>query len=222
MAGVGIWIIVGLVSVSGIETPEYTVIVEKDGYEVREYSPRIVAEVTMNKAYRAALNGGFRQLADYIFGNNATSAGDDKSEKIEMTAPVLEQEKDSEKIAMTAPVLEQEEANEETESHVIAFVMPKKYTIETLPKPNSPDVRIVELPAKQYAVLSFSGFVPEKKAAEKKAQLRELLDRDDIDALGEPLLAQYNPPWTPPFMRKNEVWIEVEFVEGTKTSDEKS
>jgi DNA gyrase inhibitor GyrI len=94
--------------------------------------------------------------------------------------------------------------------------MPSKYTLETLPKPNSPDVRIVEVPAKRYAVDRFSGTVTDDKAERKKRELLDALKRDKIETLGAPLLAQYNPPWTPPPMRRNEVMVEIvsEVVDG--------
>jgi len=208
MAGLSIWIAVGVISVAGIETPKYEVISEHDGYEVRQYAPHIVAEVTMNGEFRDAMNGGFRKLADYIFGNNTKVTGDAAagSENIEMTAPVLEREVRSEKIEMTAPVLEQQNT---PDARVVAFVMPDKYTIDTLPKPNNPDVKIVEVPAKRYAAIRFSGSVTDAKAAEKKQQLLEALKRDKIETVGAPLLAQYNPPWTPPPMRRNEVMVEI-------------
>ncbi|MBI5091879.1 MAG: heme-binding protein [Candidatus Hydrogenedentes bacterium] len=208
MVGLTIWIAVGVVSVAGIETPKYEVIAKHDGYEVRQYAPQIVAEVTMGGEFREAMNGGFRKLADYIFGNNTKviDGPASGSEKIEMTAPVLEQEVSSEKIKMTAPVLEQQS---KTDTRVVSFVMPSKYTLDTLPKPNNADVRVVEVPAKRYAVNRFSGTATQDKAAKKKQDLLDALKRDKIEAVGAPLLAQYNPPWTPPLMRRNEVMVEI-------------
>ncbi|GMW03557.1 MAG: hypothetical protein AMXMBFR84_46910 [Candidatus Hydrogenedentota bacterium] len=210
MIAVGAWIAVGLISVSGIETPKYSVLEKKDGYEIREYKPYIVAEVVVTGEFKEALNGGFRQVADYIFGNNTVADKEGESKEIAMTAPVLEQKPESQEIAMTAPVLEQQPAGDASEAHIVSFVMPSEYTMATLPKPNNPDVKLTEVSAKKYAVLEFSGFVPAKKADEKKEEIRGLAARDGLKTTGEPLLAQYNPPWTPPFMRKNEVWLEIE------------
>ena len=206
MAGLGIWIAVGLVSVAGIETPEYEVVSSHEGYEIREYKPYIAAEVTMEGDYRGAMNGGFRTLADYIFGNNAKADGSTDSESIAMTAPVMEQAAASEDIAMTAPVTEQQT---KSGARVVSFIMPSEYTMETIPKPNNPDVTLVEVPAKRYAAHRFSGRVPLKKADSKKQFLLDALARDGVTTVGEPMLAQYNPPWTPPFMRRNEVLIVV-------------
>jgi len=207
MIALSAWIAVGYASVAGIETPSYEIEAEHEGYAIRRYAPHLVAEVTVEGDFESALNGGFRQLADYIFGNNTAPGG--AQAEIAMTAPVQERRVQGEAIAMTAPVQEQAAADGKG-AHVVSFVMPSTYTVETLPKPNNPRVRIVEIPETRYAVLSFSGRVPEKRAAEKKAELAQKLAADGYTAIGEPILCQYNPPWTPPFMRKNEVWIEVE------------
>ena len=209
MLGLGAWILVGYVSVAGVEEPKYTVAESKGTYEIREYPAQLAAEVTVKAEYKEALNGGFRKLADFIFGNNAAptaTADTSKSEKIAMTAPVLEREAKSEKIAMTAPVLER---NAKDSAHVVSFMMPDTYTAATLPKPKNAEVKIIELPKRRYAVLRFSGTATSEKAQEMKRKLVELVARDGFDMAGEPILAQYNPPWTPPFMRRNEVWLEV-------------
>lgn len=205
MLAVGAWIAVGYLSVAGIETPAYEVVEEREGYEIRLYRPHIVAEVTVEDEYRDAMNSGFRKLADFIFGNN-TAPGAEGSAKIAMTAPVQEREVKSAKIAMTAPVQERDEEG----GRVVAFVMPSEYTMETLPTPNNPEVRIVEVPEKRYAVHSFSGRVPEDRMREKKEAISAMALRDGLKPVGEPILSQYDPPWTPPFMRKNEVWLEIE------------
>ena len=208
MTGLAIWIAVGVVSVAGIETPGYEVVSTHDGYEIRQYAPYIAAEVTMEGDFRESMNGGFRTLADYIFGNNTKVNGDgaETSETIEMTAPVIEREFRSEKIEMTAPVIEQEG---KSGTRVVSFVMPGKYTMDTLPKPNNPDVKLVEVPAKRFAAIRFSGNVSPDEAKEKKQTLSDLLKRDEVETVGEPMLAQYNPPWTPPPMRRNEVLVEL-------------
>jgi effector-binding domain-containing protein len=202
----GAWVGVGYASVAGIETPKYSVVEKRDGYEIREYEPQIVAEVTVEGPQDKALNQGFRKIADYIFGNNTKVSGAGSgSEKIAMTAPVLEQTGTSEKISMTAPVLEQGTSGK----HVVSFVMPSSYTLESLPKPGNSEVTLREVPKRKYAVLRFSGYAPESKSAKKKATLLDFAKRDALDTIGEPILAQYNPPWTPPFMRRNEVMVEV-------------
>lgn len=205
LAGLGVWIGIGVASVAGIEEPKYTVTATYEGFEVREYAPYIVAQVTVEGAFDDALNQGFRKIADYIFGNNTKRTGE-SSEKIAMTAPVIEQGVASEKIAMTAPVIEQDSAGN---TRVVAFVMPSSYTMETLPTPNNPEVRLVPVAPKRFAVMRFSGNVSEADAASRKQELRDLVKAAKLETVGEPLLAQYNPPWTPPFMRRNEVLLEL-------------
>ena len=196
----GAWTAVGYVSTKGIEMPEYEVVHVAQDYEVREYSGFIRAEVAVEGDYRESLYSGFRKVADYIFGNNTPKAS------IAMTAPVLQEQ--SQKIAMTAPVLH--ERAQDTQQYMVAFIMPKEYTMASLPAPNNPEVRLREIPAKRYAVLRFSGYATERRAARKTAQLVEALEQDGVKIVGAPMAAQYNPPWTPPFMRRNEIQIEVE------------
>ncbi|NLV41691.1 MAG: heme-binding protein [Candidatus Hydrogenedentes bacterium] len=197
VALVGAWTAVGYMSTKGIQEPAYTVVEKKRGYEIREYAPYIRAEVTLEGAYRDTLYGGFRQVADYIFGNNT------KSEKVAMTAPVIQEK--SEKIAMTAPVIQ--EAGEGKNTYTVAFVMPREYTLETLPKPNNPNMAFREVPARRFAVLKFGGYATERRVERKRAQLVKSLDRDGVKAAGTALVAQYDPPWTPFYMRRNEIQV---------------
>ncbi|MCC6152995.1 MAG: heme-binding protein [Candidatus Hydrogenedentes bacterium] len=199
--------LIGTVSVAAIETPEYTVVEKRDGYEIREYAPHIVAQVTMTGEFDATMNGGFRKLADFIFGNNIAKGenGTSGSEKIEMTAPVLEQKVEQEPNATEAS----SNSDKADATRTVAFVMPRKYTAETLPEPKNKEVSIVQVPGKRYAAIQFSGWMNADKAMKRKEELVELLKRDKVETLGQPLLAQYNPPWTPGPMRKNEILIEV-------------
>lgn len=208
MAGLGLWITIGIVSVAGVETPSYELESEHDGYEIRQYAPYIAAEVKMEGTFRESMNGGFRKLADYIFGNNTKveNEGVGSSGKIEMTAPVIEREATAQEIEMTAPVMEQ---NSQGDVRIISFIMPSEYSMETLPRPNNPDVTLVEVPAKRFAVIQFSGNVSHEKAKEKKQSLLAMLERDRRVVTGQPMLAQYDPPWTPPLMRRNEVLVEL-------------
>lgn len=196
-----------VISVAAIETPEYTVVEKRDGYEIREYAPHIVAQVTMTGEFDATMNGGFRKLADYIFGNNVAKgeSGESGAEKIVMTAPVLEQEVEQTPNA-TEP---SSNSNKGDATRTVSFVMPRKYTSETLPEPKNKEVSIVQVPGKRYAAIQFSGWMNADKAAKRKQELVELLKRDKVETLGQPLLAQYNPPWIPGPMRKNEILIEI-------------
>jgi len=194
----GAWSAVGYASTKGIETPAYKVIEKANEYEIREYAPYIRAEVTVEGQYNEAINKGFRRVADYIFGNNTSRAG------IAMTAPVLT-EKASEKIAMTAPVLTEPAGAQDR--YVVAFVMPAEYTLETLPTPNNQEVTLRQVPATRFAVLSFGGYATDKRCKKKIEQLTAALARDGKATQGEPSIAQFDPPWTPPFMRENEIQI---------------
>lgn len=190
------WIAFGYFAVRSIEQPKYTVLENKNGYEIRQYEPYITASVEVDGSYDESLNSGFRQIADYIFGNNTSQA------KIAMTVPVQGVEK--EVIAMTAPVLETETADA---GRVISFVMPNQYTLETLPKPNNPKVKINEVPGRKVAALKFSWFAGGSRVEAKKQQLLKLIVADSLVAAGKPEAAFYNPPLTPPFMRRNEILI---------------
>ena len=182
------------------EEPEYTVIEKSEAFELRSYSPMIVAETRVSGSMDDASSAGFRLIADYIFGNNTSRDGG--NEKISMTAPVT-MEPESEKISMTAPVsIEQEDGKWR-----VHFVMPSEYTMETLPRPNNPAVTLREVPASNYAVIRFSGFTGEDKVAAKTAELMAWLDSKGITPTSKPELARYNPPWTLPFLRRNEVMV---------------
>ena len=200
----GAWIAVGVASTSGVATPPYTVLSEHDGYEIREYAPQIVAEVIVEGDFEASLNRGFRKLAGFIFGDNTAPSGTGDSQAIAMTAPVLEELATSSPIAMTAPVLEEAAAGDKRK---VTFMMPAEYTMATIPNPRDPDVRLVEKPARRYAASRFSGWVDAGKAEQMKARLLEDLTRDKQSPDGTPALAQYDPPWTPPFMRRNEILV---------------
>lgn len=184
---------------SHVEQAEYRVIKKMSGYEIREYSAHIVAETTIKGKYNDALNEGFRIVAGYIFGGNS------KKQNIAMTSPVVEQSADSEKISMTAPVLETTQG----ELHVISFGMPKSYTLQTLPTPTDSRVKIVEVPAKQSAVIKFSWLRTDARVKKMKSKLLELLSRDSVEFFGNPVYAGYNAPWTPPWMTRNEIMIEI-------------
>lgn len=187
-------------TVMAIEEAKYTVIEKSDVFELRAYSPKILAETLVSGSLDEASSAGFRLIADYIFGNNTSTAS--ANEKISMTAPVTITPK-SDKISMTAPV-SIEQAGEQWHVH---FVMPSQYTLASLPKPNNPAVTLRKVPASNYAVICFSGFAGEDKIARKTADLLSWLNSKGITATGKPELARYNPPWTLPFLRRNEIMV---------------
>lgn len=211
------------------EEPVYEKVSTHGHIELRRYAPFIVAETTVAGDMDAASNKGFRAIADYIFGNNvaAGSAPTRGAEKIAMTAPVaLEpvspQPPPTQTIAMTAPVALQPlppasaqaqgtpPALQGAQSWRVHFVMPAQYTLATLPSPNNPAVSLREVPAKTWAVLSYSGFNTEAIVQQRTDELVAWLAAQQIKTRGSPQLARYNPPWTLPMFRRNEIMLEVE------------
>lgn len=183
---------------SGTEEPAYTVARRVGDVEIREYGPRIAAETSIEADEEGARNEGFRRLARYIFGGNTTKS------KIAMTAPVAQQQ--SQKIAMTAPVAAQRGTAGEW---VIRFFMPAEHTLDSLPTPNDDRVRLVEVPAETVAVLRFSGNYSPQTLAERTTELLDALHGAGIATQGDPVAWFYDPPWTLPFRRRNEVAVTV-------------
>ena len=189
------------------EEPNYTVLSQMDDFELRRYDKQLVAQTLVSGDQDSASREGFKVLADYIFGNNTAATGG--SSKISMTAPVTMQpnnkksDGESQKIAMTAPVSMQQDDGKWR----IQFTMPSKYTMQTRPKPNNPNITITEVPAQTYGVIKFSGLAGSKKVATKTEELQSWMQTQNLTITGEPELARYNPPWTLPFLRRNEVMI---------------
>ncbi len=182
-----------------VEEPDYTIISQSEDFELRRYAPQIVAQTLVSGDQKDASNKGFRVLADFIFGNNTAPSGE--SSKISMTAPVKMQP--SQEIAMTAPVNMQQTDGKWR----VRFVMPSQYTMQTLPKPNNPEVEIIEVPVQTYGVIKFSGFTGSTKVDDKTEELRTWMQSQNLTPTGDPELARYNAPWTLPFLRRNEVMI---------------
>lgn len=182
------------------EEPKYTVLEKSGDFELRGYASMIVAETLVDGSLNDASSVGFKRIADYIFGNNTARSGG--NEKISMTTPVT-MAPTSEKISMTAPVTMQQTAGQWR----MYFVMPSQYTLNTLPTPNNPEVTLREVPANRVAVMRFSGLAGEEKTAEKTATLLTWLKSKQITPIASPELARYNPPWTLPFLRRNEVMV---------------
>ena len=191
------------------EEPKYNVIKKSAPFELRAYAPKIIAETIVSGDLDAASSAGFKLIADYIFGNNTAPAGG--NEKISMTAPVTMEattNKQSKKISMTAPVsMAQADGQGEFNQWRMHFVMPNEYTMDTLPKPNNPAVTLREIPNSNYAVYRFSWFAGEEKVAQKTKELLAWMKSNNITPIGKPELARYNPPWTLPFLRSNEIMI---------------
>lgn len=172
-------------SAVALEEPEYEVIAETAAYEVRRYQPYVVAEVDVRG--KSADSQGFRALAGYIFGDN------EASEKMQMTAPVESREAD--------------DGNDIT----YAFVMESKYTLDTLPNPDNERIRLRNKPSRVVAALRFSGRWTEANVAKHERQLLSALQADGITRLGKLELARYNSPFTPWFLRRNELMVAIDW-----------
>ncbi|MFZ4648991.1 MAG: SOUL family heme-binding protein [Patescibacteria group bacterium] len=188
---------------SHVEQAEYSVVKKMKDYEIREYPAHIVAQTKVQGPQGKSMSNGFRIIASYIFGGNT------KKEKISMTAPVVAQKRGradaSESISMTAPVM----ATVGGDSQLISFGMPRSYTLETLPTPNDSRVKIVMIPVKKYGVARFSWYRSDARIKLRQEKLISALTRDGLTSVGSPAYAGYNAPWTPPWMVRNEVLIEL-------------
>lgn len=198
-----LWSLWGFFS-SRVEQADYGVVRRMNGYEIREYPAHIVAQTKVSGSYGESMSTGFTLVAGYIFGGNT------KKERIAMTAPVVAQNeplaKAGEHIAMTAPVV----ATTDGDSQIISFGMPRSYTLESLPTPNNPRVQLVMIPPKRYAVMRFSGYRTDARIKGMQEKLSSKLGQDGVVVIGGTSYAGYNAPWTPPWMTRNEVLIEVE------------
>lgn len=169
-----------------IEIPSYTVLRKNGDKELRKYDPYVIAEVSMPQMeYDQAMGVGFEALADYIFGNNAAR------QKISMTAPVM---------AVQHPV----------KSYTVSFMMPSRYRKEDLPTPANEEVHLKKVPGYTAAVVRFSGSVTPEIVEQKKTGLQLWMKELGLKAHGEPVIARYNPPFTPWFLRRNEVILPIE------------
>ena len=187
--------------VMAIEEPKYSIVETDDKFELRAYAPMIIAEVSVQGSLKSASNQGFRLIADYIFGNNIASNGE--KQKVAMTAPVTVQ-------AQPKLLNVTQQGGAQEQEWKVHFVMPSEYSMSALPKPNNPKVKLKEVSERYYASLRFAGLTGEKKVARKTKELQEWMATKNLTAKGQPELARYNPPWTLPFARRNEVLIEVE------------
>lgn len=183
----------------GIEKAQYQVIEKEGHFEIRQYAPQVIAETVVEAGFDEAGNMAFRRLFNYISGENRTKAS------IAMTAPV-NQKTGSEKISMTAPVNQQQTEGQ----YAISFLMPSKYTMETLPEPLDPDVKLRNLPARKMAAIRYSGSWSRKNYETKKALLEEFIQKKGLTITGPDIFARYDPPFQLPFLRRNEVLFPVD------------
>ena len=192
-----------------IESPKYAVVYEDEIVEYRQYESYLIAEtfVDNSSSYRSASNEGFMRLFRYITGNNSSQSD------IEMTAPV-QQTAASEDIAMTAPV----QRVETPEGWNIAFMLPSKFTMATAPLPTDERIVLRPVPGQLMAVVRYSGRWTEGNYEKHKAQLLEGLESTDVESIGIVESAAYDAPYVLPFLRRNEVMIEVESVPASPAS----
>ena len=189
-------------SVFGVQTGgelKYEVIEKDDKKEIRYYPSYIVARVTVDDKEDPD-SSAFRILADYIFGKNKSKS------QISMTAPVITAEQ-SEEISMTAPVIMKPEANNKM---TMSFSMPSKYTMEELPEPIDKRVKLATVSEHYVAALKYSWFMNKDKNSKLAKKLKNWLKtKPNFAPVSDPYFAGYNPPWTIPFLRRNEVLIKL-------------
>jgi len=182
-----------------IQEPAYQVVRQLDGVEIRQYAPYVVAEVRIEGTADEAGNEGFSILANYIFGGNKGAR------KLEMTAPVT-QSAQPVRLPMTAPVTLAPSAG----GFVVQFVLPRDVTLASAPEPNDPRVQLREVPGRKVAVIRYSGFWSQSNYDEHLQLLEAALRAANLRWKGEPVLSRYNPPFTPWFLRRNEVWLDID------------
>ncbi len=180
------------------EEPKFTVVSRTEHFEVRLYQKVLVAETEVEAEFGEAGNKAFRILADYIFGNNR------QNQKLNMTSPVSQTPK-PEKIAMTAPVTQLKNPK----GFTVQFTMPEGYTLDTIPTPNDPRVKLRELPSRKVAAYEYSGTWSESRYNEKLAHFQKELEIAGLKSTTAPTFARFNSPFTPWFLRRNEIWVEV-------------
>jgi len=192
-------IIIGAIDAMAIEEAAYTVVIKDEKFEIRDYAPHILAETFVEGDFEEAGNKAFNVLFGYISGDNRSR------EKVAMTAPVTQEPK-GEKIKMTAPVGQQRVQ----ERWAVSFMMPASYTLETLPEPEDPKVTLRQVPARRMAAVRYSGFWNEKGYLRYKLELESWINENGLTIVGDPIWARYNAPFTPWFMRRNEILIPVD------------
>ncbi|WP_315768909.1 MULTISPECIES: heme-binding protein [unclassified Bradyrhizobium] len=196
LAGATVLVLAGAAIAAGplmsrVEHPRYDVVSRDGDFEIRAYAPMIIAQAEVQGARKPAIEEGFRIIAGYIFGANRAKA------KIAMTAPVQQQ-------ATALPTAGDETASDRWS---VSFVMPSSWTLQKLPPPEDARIKLTAVPAQRMVALTFSGSTSDGIVAEKTRALRDYAQRKGLTVTGSPLLAFYNPPWTLPMLRRNEVML---------------
>jgi DNA gyrase inhibitor GyrI len=175
---------------SHVEKPSYQVIKQFNNIEVRTYPSLLVATVQTTGSRKEAIQTGFKSLANFIFGQNKSGT------KIEMTAPVLQQQLNDDK------------------NWSVSFIMPKNYTFSTLPQANNDQISIEQWPPRSVIVIRFSGLSSNNNIQQHLELLNDFISSHDYQTTGLPIFAFYNPPWTLPFLRRNEIMIQLTNTSG--------
>jgi effector-binding domain-containing protein len=191
-------IITGVMDAMAIEEAKYKIVEKDNRFEIRDYAPHILAETFVEGDLEEAGNKAFNRLFRYISGNNRSRI------KVAMTAPVSQQPM-GEKIKMTAPVGQRRVQ----EKWAVSFMMPASYTLKTLPEPEDPNITLRQVPARRMAAVRYSGFWSEKRYLRYKLELEFWIKEKGLTIVGDPIWARYNPPFTPWFLRRNEILIPI-------------
>ncbi|MGD9384642.1 MAG: heme-binding protein [Desulfobacterales bacterium] len=196
-----IFILIGVMDAMAIEEATYTVVEKDNKFEIRDYIPYILAETIVEGDLKDAGNKAFRILFRYISGANRSR------KKVAMTAPVS-QRPQGEKIEMTAPVGQRPVQ----ENWAVSFMMPSSYTLKTLPEPEDPNITLRQVPARRMAAVRYSGFWSEKGYLRYNSELESWIQERGLTIVGDPIWARYNSPFTPWFLRRNEILIPIDTV----------
>lgn len=181
-----------------VEEAKYAVLHAEAPFELRQYQAHILAETTVQGDFEDAGGDAFGRLFKYISGNNR------RQQEIAMTSPVG-QEGTGQEIAMTAPVGQQRNG----EQWLVSFMLPATFTLETTPEPKDPTISIRRVPARTMAAVRYSGFWSEKSYRRQLAKLNAWIEKTELQPVGEPVWARYNPPFMPWFLRRNEILVPV-------------
>jgi hypothetical protein len=191
--------------IRAIEEPAYEVTARIGDVELRQYSPYVVAEVLITGSATQAGNQAFRILASYIFGKNKGE------KKLAMTAPVTQTAAPI-KLEMAAPVIQ----NAAPGGYLVQFVLPKGVTLDTAPEPIDERIILRQVQPMRVAVIRYSGFWSDGNYNRHLVQLEQTLRKAGVKWSGEPIYARYNPPFTPWFLRRNEIWLQLHANAGNR------
>lgn len=194
------WVVWGVVAVHSIERPGYVVTQHHNGYEVRQYAPYLVAQIPVKGPWSYALAEGTRRISEYLAGANTTQSS------VAVTLPVgIQPRPQSEYMAPTAPVVQETKDN----YFLVSLILPSRYALDTMPLPDNPEIRLVQVASVTAAVMTFNGTADQEKVNTNSEHLRTLLENDKRTILSPARLAHYNAPWAPVFLSQNEIIFTV-------------